>query len=67
MEARYIFFKQLNLDEENKFEIDLNRDNIFGSLKFSPRREYSVTNLKINANIETDVMKWNNYKKIPEL
>ena len=36
MEARYVFFKQLDLNEKNKFEIDLSRDSIVEILNFHP-------------------------------
>ena len=67
MEGKQIFFKQLDLDEENRFKIDLNSNKIIERLKFSTHRKYSVTNLKTNANIETAITKGNNYSKICEL
>ena len=69
IEARYIFFKQLDLEGGNKFEIDFNIGHIVESLNFSTRRRYSVTNLKIKGNIKSDITKtkWNDYNNIHEL
>ena len=67
MEAPYIFLKKVDLDKENRFEIDLNRDNIVESLKYSLRRKCFLTNLKVNANIKTDIKKSNDYNRIQEL
>lgn len=55
------------MSKKERFLIDLRENNVAESLNFSPRRKYSVTNLKINANIKTDITKWNNYNKICKL
>ena len=36
-------------------------------MRFSPRRKYYVTNLKVNANLDTNITKWNDYNKIHKL
>lgn len=55
------------MSKKKRFLIDLRENNVAESLNFSPRRKYSVTNLKMNANIKTDITKWNNYNKIRKL
>ena len=57
MEPRYIYFKEIHLDTEKRFIIDLTKNNSIKKIKFSSRRNYFVTNLKVNAKIKTDVKK----------
>ena len=57
MEPRYTYFKEIHLDTEKRFIIDLTKNNSIKKIKFSPRRNYFVTNLKVNAKIKTDVKK----------
>lgn len=57
MEPRYTYFKEIHLDTEKRFVIDLTKNNSIKKIKFSPRWNYFVTNLKVNAKIKTDVKK----------
>ena len=39
------FFKEIDLDEENRFKLDVTAENIVEKIKFLPHRTYSTTNL----------------------
>ena len=67
MELRHILFKGIDLDNENKFMVNLTEINSIEKIKFSLRRSNFVTNLEENAKIETNIMKWNDYHKIHQL
>ena len=67
MELRHILFKGIDLDNENKFMVNLTEINSIEKIKFSLRRSNFVTNLEENAKIETNIMKWNYYDKIHRL
>ena len=57
MELTYIYFKEIDLVTENTSTIDLTKNNTIKKIKFSPRGNYIVTNLKENRKIETDIRK----------
>lgn len=57
MELTYIYFKEIDLVTENTSTIDLTKNNTIKKIKFSPRGNYTVTNLKVNRKIETDIRK----------
>ena len=55
------------MDEENRFTLDLTAENTIKKIKILPHRTYSITNLKVNANIKTDITKRKDYDKIHAL
>ena len=64
MELRYIHFKEIDLDTENRFTVDLTENNSIKNIKFSSRENYFITSLKVKTKIKTDITKCNDYHKI---
>ena len=67
MEPQYIYLKSANLDDENKFKIELTKDNKVKEVKISKNQNYLWTNLKISPRIEEHITKWNDYNRIKKL
>ena len=67
MEPQYIYLKSANLDDENKFKIELTKDNKVKEVKISKNQNYLWTNLKISRRIEEHITKWNDYNRIKKL
>ena len=54
MEPKYIYFKMLDLDNENKFNIELPKENVVEKVKLK-KSSYFLMGLKINPKIEDDI------------
>ena len=59
MEPRYVFFKEIDLDEENRFTLNSIAENTVEKIKLLSLRTYFLTSLKVIANTKTDKIKWN--------
>ena len=59
MEPRYVFLKEIDLDEENRFTLNLIAENTVEKIKLLSLRTYFLTSLKVIANTKTDKIKWN--------
>ena len=49
MEPKYIFHKELEVDDENNFKIDLTENNTIENVTFKKDNKYPLTEMKINA------------------
>ena len=59
MDSKHIYFKTIDLDNDNEFDIELTKEeNTVEKIKFLKRNSYSLTGLKIDPKIET----WQNGK-----
>ena len=67
MEPKYIFFKTIDLNNDNKFDIELRKENPVEKIKFLKRNNYLLTGLKINLKIEDKLTRWSDYKGIKKL
>ena len=67
MEPQYIYLKSANLDDENKFKIELTKDNNVKEVKISKNQNHLWTNLKISPRIGKHTTEWNDYKRIKKL
>ena len=66
-EPKYIFFKTIDLNNDNKFDIKLRKENPVEKIKFLKRNNYLLTGLKINLKIEDKLTRWPDYKGIKKL
>ena len=56
MEPAHIFYKELPLDENNIFSANLAENNEVEEIKFKKSKEYAVTGLSINQEVESDLV-----------
>ena len=55
MEPAHVFWKELLLDENNIFSANLAENNEVEEIKFKKSKEYAVTSLSINQEVELDL------------
>ena len=55
-EPKYIFFKELELDEQHGFTNDFGQNSNIEQLFFSPTKKAFMKNLKVDVKLETDKM-----------
>ena len=67
MTPTFVYFKELPLDDENKFMLNLMENNSNENVKVLRNNKYWLTGLKINQKIEDDLKKWPEYYRIKEL
>ena len=67
MELQYIYSKVLDLDEDNKYTIELTKGKEVENVKISKASKYLLTNLKISPKIEEDIQKWKDYERIKNI
>ena len=59
-----IFYrKEVDLDEENNFTLDISKDNNIEGKHFNVGEEYVISNLEL-ISTEVDLTKWGDFKKI---
>ena len=56
MEPIHIFYKELPLDENNIFTANLAEKNVVKEVKFKKSKEYVVTGLSINQDVDLDLV-----------
>ena len=56
MEPIHIFHRELPLDETSIFTADLAETNEVEEVKFKKSREYAVTGLSINQDVDSDLV-----------
>ena len=56
MEPIHIFYKELSTDKKNIFTADLAEKNEIEEVKFKKSREYAVTGLSINQDLDSKVI-----------
>ena len=49
MDPSYIYFKEINIDQDNTFTANLSKDNEIEKVVFNKENEYGVSGLNINA------------------
>ena len=64
MTPTFAYFKELPLDDENKFTLNLMENNNIGNATFLKNKKYLPVGLKINLKIEDDLTKWPECKRI---
>ena len=57
MIPKFVYFKELPLDDEKKFKLTLMENNRIENVKFLKNNKYLLTELKINPNIEYELTK----------
>ena len=62
-----IYYKEINLDDEGNFTIDITKADAVGKKKFVAGQEYVVSGLSIKPLRNNDVTKWDNFAKIEAL
>ena len=55
MEPIHIFYRELPLDENNTFKANLAEKNEVEEVKFKKSKEYAVTGLSINQDVDSDL------------
>ena len=56
MEPIHIFYRELPLDENNTFKANLAEKNEVEEVKFKKSKEYAVTGLSINQDVDSDLV-----------
>ena len=56
MEPIHIFYRELPLDENNIFTANLAEKNEVEEVKFKKSKEYAVTGLSINQDVDSDLV-----------
>ena len=56
MEPAHVFCKELLLDENNIFSANLAENNEVEEIKFKKSKEYAVTSLSFNQEVESDLV-----------
>ena len=56
MEPIHIFYRELPLDENNIFAANLAEKNEVEEVKFKKSKEYAVTGLSINQDVDSDLV-----------
>ena len=56
MEPIHLFYRELPLDENNIFAANLAEKNEVEEVKFKKSKEYAVTGLSINQDVDSDLV-----------
>ena len=56
MEPIHIFYKELPIDENNIFTANLAEENEVEEVRFKKSKEYSITGISINQEVEPDLV-----------
>ena len=62
-----IYYKEINLDDEENFTMDITKDNAVDKKKFLAGEEYLLSVFSIKPVRNNDVTKWNDFAKIEAL
>ena len=64
MNPSHIFFKQLDIDQDNTFTADITKENEIENVAFSADSEYAITGLTINSILsDCELLKIENVKE----
>ena len=64
MDPSYIFFKEINIDQNNSFTADFSKENEIEQVLFNKENEYGVTGLTINSTLPDEkILKIENPKE----
>ena len=67
MEPVYIYFKEIALDENNKFILEFSQTDQIYNVHFSPKKDYFITSMNCNLDLQEDLKNTNVLDKIKEL
>ena len=62
-----IYYKEINLDDEGNFTMDITKDNAVDKKKFLADEEYLVSGVLIKPVRNTGKTKWDDFAKIESL
>ena len=55
MEPTFIYFKEITLNENNKFTLEFSQTDQIYKVYFSPRKDYFITSMNCDLNLEQDI------------
>ena len=68
MDVSYIYFDELEINNENKFYIDFSSNSqLANAILFSPEKDYFVTSMFCPLDIKPEINKSKKYKEIKNL
>ena len=67
MELIFIYFKEIALNENNKFTLEFSQTDQIYKVHFSPRKDYFITSMNCDLNLEQDIKNDGVLDKIKEL
>ena len=60
----FLYYKELNLHDENNFTMNIAENNAFESQNFIGGDEYLISGLDLKSKTVVDFTKWRDYDKI---
>ena len=63
---KFFYRKEVDLDEENNFTLDISKNNNVVGQHFKSGEEYVITNLELVPK-EVDLTKWENFEKVKKI
>ena len=64
MNPSYIYFKEINIDQDQRFTVNFSKENEIEYVVFDKDNEYAITGLKINAELpDKKIVKIENFKE----
>ena len=67
MNPAYIYFKEIDIDNDNNFTLNFAKDNEIESMVFNKNYEYAITSLKINTELpDNKIIKIEQTKKLEQ-
>ena len=67
MEPTFIYFKEIALNKNDKFTIEFSQTDQIYKVHFSPRKDYFITSMNCDLNLEKDIKNDGALDKIKEL
>ena len=55
METTFIYFKEIALNENDKFTLEFSQTDQIYKVHFSPRKDYFITSMNCDLNLEEDI------------
>ena len=67
MNPAYIYFKEIDIDNDNNFTLNFAKDNEIENVVFNKNYEYAITSLKINTELpDNKIIKIEQTKKLEQ-
>ena len=67
MNPIYIYFKEIDIDNDNNFTLNFAKDNEIENVVFNKNYEYAITSLKINTELpDNKIIKIEQTKKLEQ-
>ena len=67
MNPAYIYFKEIDIDNDNNFTLNFAKDNEIENMVFNKNYEYAITSLKINTELpDNKIIKIEQTKKLEQ-